>query len=255
MKIARAVASAAAVTVLLVAADAAQAWVPPHLIERPTAPPAEVPQIVREAPPLLRMDPQLEGDAAYGAADPNQGDQLTTLREQETKTLDDDAHALAGSDALEKVLRNCIKGMLEAINQETIERGGQATAEQDSLLGAMVDSLENCLKGQLAGPVGQAVGVATDLTQQQEQAVAETSVYLAVQARNGITSAARIDPDPAVLTRWANGDSGTGGEPVTNDPIGVEPADDSGGSSKRVLILGAVVAVFIALFGLKKLFD
>lgn len=256
MKIARV--AALAVAVLLGSAGAAQAWVPPHLIARPIEVAPNIHENIHETPVLLRTAPAYEGDAAFGAADAATGAQLLTLREQEQKALGDDAHELAaGNEKLEELLRNCIKGMLDDVNQGTMEGASEATAQQDSLLVSMGESMEACLKGQLEGPAGQVVGVATGLAQQQQQAIAETSAYLAIDARNGITTASRYDPDPLVLTRWVHDDSGGSGtadnEPVTTDPIAVTTTEDPGGPSKGLLILGGAVLLFVALFGWRKL--
>ena len=247
-----------AVAGLLVVANPAQAWVPPHLIARPTELATHVQEILRDPPVLLRTEPSLQGDAAFGAADAATGERLATLHDQEMGRLGDDAEALAGTEKLQEILRNCIKGMLDDINQETMAGAAQATAQQDTLLASMINSIEACLKGQLEGPAGQVVGVATGLTQPQQQAVAETAVYLAIDARNGITGAARIDNDPAVLTRWANDDSAVvdtaADQPVTTDPIAVTTTEDSGGPSKSLLILGGAAMLFVAFFGWRKLF-
>jgi hypothetical protein len=257
MKIARA--AALAVAVLLGSAEAAQAWVPPHLIARPTELVPHVQPIIHETPVILRTEPSLEGDGAFGAPNEAVGEQLVTLRESEMEALGTDAHELAaGTHELEEILRSCIKGMLDDVNQDTMEGAARATQQQDSLLVAMATSIEACLKGQLEGPAGQVVGVATGLAQQQQQqAIGETSAYLAVQARNGITAASKFDADPAVLARWAHGDSGVAAtaadEPVTTDPIAVTTTEDPGGPSKGLLILGASVVLFVALFGWRKL--
>jgi hypothetical protein len=265
MKIARAF--LIAVAGLLVAAGAAQAWIPPHLIVRPLDEVTSVRPVTYEPPVPLRVTQSREGDeGAFGAPDTAVGEQLVTLREDEIRTLDSDAGELAGDDKLAELMRKCIRGMLAHINEETMQDASQATVQQDTLLGALAASIESCFKANVEGPAAQLIANAQNLSDLQKDqqllqlpgTVTGDADLLALEGRNGITSASRIDSDPTVLTRWANGDSGLAAtaadEAVTTDAIAVGTPDDSGGPSKSLLILGGAVVLFVAFFGRRKLF-
>jgi hypothetical protein len=168
MKIARV--AAIAVAIALIAADAAQAWIPPHLlVPRPTEEVSAVQPVAYVRPVPLRAAPELEGEAAFGAADTNAGERLVALRERELGALDRDVGELAGDDKLAEAMRKCIRGMLAGLNEETMQSASQTSEHQDTLLGALGQSIMACFKENVEGPAAQIISMAQNLTDQQKQ--------------------------------------------------------------------------------------